>query len=144
MPDSRTAAPPILSAPQTYKMREQPSRRSPDMKKFLVLYLAPTTVLDDWMRKDPKEREAAEKKMQQEWQRWSRDHAKIFDDEDAGVGKTKVVNPQGVSDSRNDVMLYATVEADSHDEAAKLFKDHPHLQIPQATIEIMEVRSHSM
>jgi hypothetical protein len=114
------------------------------MSKYLVLYLAPTTVLDDWMKKDPKEREAAEKKMQQEWQQWSRDHAQIFDDEDAGVGKTKVVNPQGVSDSRNDVMLYATVEADSHDEAAKLFKDHPHLQIPQATIEIMEVRSHSM
>ena len=39
---------------------------------------------------------------------------------------------------------YATVEADSHDEAAKLFKDHPHLQIPQATIEIMEVRSKPM
>ena len=114
------------------------------MKKFLVLYLAPTTVLDDWMKKDPKEREAAEQKMQKEWQQWSSDHARIFDDEDAGVGKTKVVNPQGVSDSRNDVMLYATVEAGSHDEAAKLFKDHPHLQIPQATIEIMEVRSHSM
>ena len=92
------------------------------MKKFLVLYLAPTQVLDDWMKKDPKEREAAEQKMQKEWQQWSSTHAKTFDDEDAGVGKTKVVNPQGVSDSRNDVMLYATVEADSHDEAATLYR----------------------
>ena len=114
------------------------------MSKYLVLYLAPTTVLDDWMKKDPKEREAAEEKLQKEWQQWSSDHAQMFDDADAGVGKTKVVKPEGISDSRNDVMLYATVEADSHDEAAKLFKDHPHLQIPQATIEIMEVRSHSM
>ena len=114
------------------------------MSRFLVLYLAPTTVLDDWMKKDPKEREPAEKKMQEEWKRWSSDHAKSFDEESAGVGKTKVVNPQGISDSRNDVMLYATVEANSHDEAAKLFKDHPHLQIPQATIEIMEIRSQPM
>ena len=112
------------------------------MKKFLVLYLAPTAVVDDWMRKDPKERQAAEEKMQKEWQQWSSDHAKMFDDTDAGVGKTKVVKPEGISDSRNDVMLYATVEADSHDAAANTFKGHPHLQIPRASIEIMEIRSH--
>jgi len=39
-------------------------------------------------------------------------------------------------------MLYATVEADSHDAAANTFKGHPHLQIPRASIEIMEIRSH--
>jgi hypothetical protein len=114
------------------------------MKKFLVLYRTPIAVMDDWMKKDPKERQPMEEKMQKEWQQWSTSHAKMFDDEDAGVGRAKVVNPQGISDSRNDVMLYATVEADSHDEAAKMFKDHPHLQIPQATIEIMEVRSQPM
>jgi len=114
------------------------------MKKFLVLYRTPLSVMDDWMKKDPKERQPIEEKMQKDWQQWSSDHAKSFDDESAGVGKTKVVGPQGVTDARNDVMLYATVEADSHDEAARLFKDHPHLQIPQATIEIMEVRSKPM
>ncbi len=114
------------------------------MKKFLVLYRTPLSVMDDWMKKDPKERQPIEEKMQKDWQQWSRDHVKSFDDESAGVGKTKVVGPQGVTDSRNDVMLYATVEADSHDDAARLFKDHPHLQIPQATIEIMEVRSKPM
>jgi hypothetical protein len=52
------------------------------------------------------------------------------------------VKPEGVSDSRNDVMLYATVEADSHEAAADMFKGHPHLQIPRASTEIMEIRSH--
>src|SRR5262245_11621855 len=114
------------------------------MKKFLVLYRTPTSVVDDWMKKDPKERQPIEEKMQKDWQQWSTTHARIFDDTDAGVGKTKVVNPSGVSDSRNDVMLYATVEADSHDTAAGMFKDHPHLQIPQATIEVMEINSQPM
>jgi hypothetical protein len=36
-------------------------------------------------------------------------------------------------------MLYAIAQAQSHEAAAKSFEGHPHLQIPQATIEIMEL-----
>jgi hypothetical protein len=67
------------------------------------------------------------------------DHAKMLVDKGAGVGKTKRVTAQGTSDTRNDIMLYAVVEADSHDAAAKTFEGHPHLQIPQASIEVMEI-----
>jgi hypothetical protein len=45
-----------------------------------------------------------------------------------------------ISDIRNDVMLYAFVEAESHEAAAHMFEQHPHLQIPQSSIEVMEVR----
>jgi hypothetical protein len=38
-------------------------------------------------------------------------------------------------------MLYSFVEAESHEAAAKAFENHPHLQIPQSSIEVMEVRS---
>ncbi len=37
-------------------------------------------------------------------------------------------------------MLYAIAEAESHEAAAKSFEGHPHLQIPESTIEIMEIR----
>ena len=37
-------------------------------------------------------------------------------------------------------MLYAIAEAASHEAAAKAFEGHPHLQIPHASIEIMELR----
>lgn len=37
-------------------------------------------------------------------------------------------------------MLYSIVEADSHDTVAGMFANHPHLQIPQSSIEITEVR----
>ena len=74
-----------------------------------------------------------------EWKKWMSDHAKMISDRGAGVGKTKKVGANGVSDSRNDIMVYAIVDSESHDAAAKAFVGHPHLQIPQATIEIMEL-----
>ncbi len=109
------------------------------MKKFLVLYLAPLSVVDDWKKTDPEKRKSSEETMQREWKAWMGDYAKMLVDPGAGAGKTKRVTAQGVSDTRNEVMLYAIVEAKSHDAVAKAFEDHPHLQIPQASIEIMEL-----
>jgi hypothetical protein len=109
------------------------------MRKFLVLYLAPVSVLEEWKKTDPEKRKAAEAKMQGEWRRWMSDHAKALADKGAGVGKTKRVTAQGTSDTRNEIMLYAIAEAESHEAATKLFEGHPHLQIPQSSIEIMEV-----
>ena len=34
------------------------------MKKFLVTYLAPASVIDDWKKTEPKQRKEAEEKMQ--------------------------------------------------------------------------------
>ena len=109
------------------------------MKKFLVTYLAPVSVLEAWQKTDPEKRKAAEEKMQSDWKKWMADHADIFDDVGAGVGKTKVVTPNGVSARKNDIMLYSIVEAKSHDAAAKVFVDHPHFGIPEASIEVMEI-----
>jgi hypothetical protein len=109
------------------------------MKRFLVTYLAPPSVIEEWKKTDADKRKAAEEKMQAEWKKWMADHAKLFADVGAGVGVTKRVNAQGVSDTKNDIMLYAIVEAESHDAAAKTFVGHPHLQIPQSSIEVMEI-----
>jgi hypothetical protein len=111
------------------------------MKRFLVNYLAPASVLAEWKKTDPDKRKAAEDKMQAEWKKWTNDHAKIFADTGAGVGKTKLVTSQGISDTKNDIMLYSVVEADSHEAAARSFEGHPHLQIPQSSIEIMEIHA---
>jgi hypothetical protein len=103
------------------------------MKKFLVTYLAPASVIAEWKKTDADKRKAAEEKMRAEWKIWMNDHANIFADIGAGVGKTKIVTAQGISDS--------LVEAESHEAAAKSFEGHPHLQIPQSSIEIMEVHA---
>ena len=109
------------------------------MKKFLVTYLASASVIDEWKKSEPEKRRQAEQKMQTEWKKWMSDHIKMFADTGAGVGKTKRVTGQGTADTRNDIMLYAVVEAESHDAAARTFERHPHLQIPKSSIEVMEI-----
>ena len=55
--------------------------------------------------------------------------------------KPKVVSSSGVKDARNDIMMYQIVEAKSADEATKMFVDHPHFGIPQASIEVMPLKA---
>jgi hypothetical protein len=108
-------------------------------KKFLVLYLVPASVMADWAKTDPATRQAEEQKMHAAWGKWMGDHAKMIISTEAG-GKTKRVTTSGVSDTRNDIVLCSFVEAQSHEAAAKAFEDHPHLRIPQSSIEVMYVR----
>jgi hypothetical protein len=109
------------------------------MKKYLVLYLTPSAVIEEWSKTDAEKRKPAEEKMRAEWNTWMADHGKMIVDTETG-GKTKRVQSSGTSDVKNDIMLYSFVEAESHEAAAKSFENHPHLQIPQASIEVMEVR----
>jgi len=109
------------------------------LKKFLVLYLVPVDVIAEWGKTDPATRKPAEEKMRAEWGRWMGEHAKMFTLTEA-AGKTKAVTASGIVDTKNDIMLYSFVEADSHEDAAKAFAQHPHLGIPQSSIQVMEVR----
>jgi hypothetical protein len=111
------------------------------MSRFLVLYSAPAAVIDEWMKTPAEKRKEAEEKMMQDWNNWMADHAELFADKGGGVGKTKRVTAQGVADMRNDIMLYAIVEAASHDAAARAFVGHPHFGIPHASIEVMPLSS---
>lgn len=113
------------------------------MEKFLVLYLAPVAGLEEWMRTDESIRKPAEEKMRADWDMWMEQHeGRVF--ETSGAGKTKLVTADGVSDTKNNVMLYSFVEAESHDEAAQMFVGHPHFGIPGGTIEIMKVNALGM
>ncbi len=110
------------------------------MQKFLVHFIAPGSMMDEWMKTPQEEREAQEKKMKEEWGAWTGAHSDLIK-ETTGAGKTKKVTSEGVSDSRNDLMLYSIVEAESHEAAAKAFEGHPHFGIPGATIEVMTTRA---
>lgn len=109
------------------------------MNTFLVLFLAPVSVIEEWMRTPQAEREVEEKKMREDWDTWTNNHASMIKETYAG-GKTKQVDQTGVTDTKNDIMLYSIVEAESHEVAAKAYEGHPHLTIPQASIQIMAIR----
>lgn len=110
------------------------------MKKFLVLYLAPVTVIEEWMKKSPEERKTEEDKMKAEWDAWMKERGQSIK-ETFGAGKTKRVTKKGAEDTKNDLMLFSIVEAESHEAAARLFENHPHFSIPEASIEIMPMNS---
>lgn len=110
------------------------------LKKFLVLFLAPTAVLADWAKTDPGIKKVEEEKMRAGWQRWMGDHASMIRATEA-AGKTKEVTASGIADIKNEIMLYSIVEAASHDEAAQAFASHPHLGIPKSSIQVMEIRA---
>ena len=109
------------------------------MKQFLVLYKAPVTVLDEWMKTPEEIRKPQEKKMEEDWNTWNDAHKSMFVGGTAGAGKTKLVTGTGVEDFRNDIMLYSIVEGVAHEEVAKAFEGHPHFGIPEASIEIMQI-----
>ncbi len=107
------------------------------MQKFLVLFLAPVKVMDDWMKRDASERKDMEDKMAADWRAWMEKNASSIVEAPAGAGKTKTIGSDGVADSRNDILMYGVFQAASHDAAAQLFVGHPHLDIPEATIQVM-------
>ena len=103
-----------------------------------MLYLAPASVIEEWSKTEPAKRKEAEEKMQGDWRTWMKEHGNMLK-ETAGTGKTKRVTKGGTTDTKNDIMLYSVIEADSAESAAKIFEGHPHLDIPEASIEIMPI-----
>lgn len=106
------------------------------MHKFIALYCMPMNDLAEWGKKPKEEREAEEKRLQGEWHEWTQKHHDAIV-ETSGAGKTKRVTGAGMSDTKNDIMMYSIVNAESPEAAAAMFVGHPHLQIPSAWIDVM-------
>ncbi len=107
------------------------------MARFMVLYMANSADFERMMRESTPEQQ---KKGMEAWMNWMGAHQASMVDGGAPLGKTKRVDAQGVKDTKNGIGGYSIVQADSADAAAKMFgKDHPHLQMPGAWVEIVEI-----
>ena len=109
------------------------------MQKFIVLYTEPAAEMEEWMKEPAEERKEAEGKMMSEWQAWMLANKAMLNGTTAGVGKTKRITSSGIANTKNDIMLYSVIEAESHEAAAEAFKNHPHFGIPNAAIEISPI-----
>jgi hypothetical protein len=107
------------------------------MKKFLALYMADASGMAEMMRNSTPEQR---KKGTEAWMKWMEDNKASLADRGAPVGKTKRIDAKGIKDAKNDVCGYSIVQAESADEAARIFgKDQPFLQMPGATIDMIEI-----
>ncbi len=109
------------------------------MKKFLAVYTGTPEGMEKWMQINAANRQQKEKKGMQAWGQWLEKNSRSLVDTGAPLGKTKKVDAKGISDIRNQMAAYAIVQAESHEDAAKIFLNHPHFTIfPGDGVEIME------
>ncbi len=105
------------------------------MKKFLVLYKAPTASFDQMMQATPEQQKAG----MDAWMAWGNKVAASVVDMGAPLGKTLKVTPAGPSPSRNDLGGFSIMQGESKEAIAALMKDHPHFLTPDGFIEIVEM-----
>ena len=108
------------------------------MKKFMVLYMAPSADFEKLVSgSTPEGRQA----FMDAWMKWMEANKAAVVDMGAPLGRTTRVDAKGASAVHNNVGGYSVVQAESAEAAAKLFgKDHPHLAaMPSAWIELIEI-----
>ena len=109
------------------------------MKKFLAVYMGSASAIEEWRKLDQDKRAQREKAGKAAWGEWVMAHQKAIVDGGSPLGKTKRASAQGVSDTRNEIAAYTIVQAETHEDAAKMFENHPHFKIfPGHSVEIME------
>ena len=111
------------------------------MKNFLAIYIGTAEALEkaQWNRQAEDKRKALESTGMKAWMEWGMTHSAAIVDQGSPLGKTKRASQQGIADSKNTMVGYVIVQAESHAAAAKLFENHPHFTIfPGDSVEIME------
>jgi len=112
------------------------------MKTFLAVYTGSPAMRERFEKEysDPEQREALEKRGIEAWGAWVIANKSSIVDNGGPLGKTRQVDAEGISDVRNKLTGYTIVRAESHEDAAALFLDHPHFSIfPGDAVEVMEV-----
>jgi hypothetical protein len=106
------------------------------MKKFMALYMCPIAVMEDMMKNSTPEMMKAH---MGEWMTWANACGSGLVDMGQPLGKTKRVTAEGASNVRNEISGYSIVQAESHDDAAKFFAQHPHIKLQGASVELIEI-----
>jgi len=111
------------------------------MKRFLAIYIGTQAALEksQWNKLDEEKRKALDASGLKAWMDWGATNSAAIVDQGSPLGKTKRASPEGVTDIKNVMTGYVILQAESHEAAAKLFKNHPHFTIfPGDSVEIME------
>ena len=109
------------------------------MKKFLAIYLGSPEALAKWRSVEEEMRKNNEKEGMESWMKWAIENKDSILDNGTPLGKTKRIDKNGVTDVKNELGVYTVVQANSHEEAANLFLNHPHFMIfPGESVEVME------
>jgi hypothetical protein len=109
------------------------------MKNYLAVFLGKPKAMDKWKAMPEVKRKQREKAGIEAWHKWVADHKDAIVEMGSPLGKTKRVDKKGITDTRNEIGAWTIVKAKSQQDAAKLFRNHPHFMIfPGDRAEVME------
>ncbi len=115
-----------MSTSNTYLAVFLGSKTSPKMMAWNVLSEA--------------DRQAKERDGIAAWKAWAEKHQSAIVGMGGPLGKTKKITQHGIDDVSNEMGAFTLVRAGSHEAAAKLFENHPHLVIfPGESVEVLPV-----
>ena len=109
------------------------------MKKFMILYSAPVTA-EAQMNVSPEEM----KKGMEPWNAWYKKYGKAIVDMGAPLGKGACFDKKGSSKSQSQVTGYSIVQAKDMEALKAMLANHPHLMMPKASIEVLEIMPMTM
>lgn len=98
---------------------------------FLAVFLGSKTSSGRkaWDGLGEAERRSKEQEGMAGWKAWTEKHQSAIAGSGGPLGKTKKITHNGVADASNEMGAFLVVCADLHEEAAKLFENHPHFTI---------------
>ena len=105
------------------------------MKKFLVLYKAPSSSFEQMKKATPEQQKAG----MDGWMAWSKSSASSIVDMGGPLGKSLRVTKTGASPSTNDLGGFSVLQAESKEALAETLKGHPHFMMPEGSIEVVEL-----
>ncbi len=110
------------------------------MKKFLAIYRAsPGKGNEEWNKLPADEMQKKVQQGMEAWGKWMQEHSSRVILPGGPLGKTLQTDKNGVKSVVNSDTGFILVEAETHEEAAKMFLNHPHFSIfPGENVEIME------
>jgi hypothetical protein len=109
------------------------------MMKFMVLYMAPVAA-EVQMNVSPEEM----KKGMEPWMAWYKKCGKAIVDMGTPLGKGTSFSKKGSSKSQTQVTGYSIIQAKDIEAVKAMLTDHPHLMMPKASIEVLEMMPMTM
>ena len=103
------------------------------MSKFMILYRAPVSVLKQMESATPEQQQAG----LAAWRAWAEKVGYALADLGAPLAHTTHVGPGAAGTDA--VCGYSVLNAGSADEVGTLLDGHPHLGMPGASIEVLEL-----
>jgi hypothetical protein len=105
------------------------------MKKFLVLYKAPTSSFEQMKKSTPEQQKAG----MDAWMGWSKKAAGTIVDMGGPLGKSMKVTKGSVAPASNDLGGYSVMQGESKEAVAASLEDHPHFMMGEGSIEVIEL-----